>query len=165
MIKVRTWQYDFDVDGGATQAATAMRWTGDERRVSSGGKVPKGSLVIGYILRVLTAVTSAGSPAVTFELDDGSAIDAPPELDAVAKADLGVQTTPILLSTNINELAAKLDADAGVTDTNYEALHGNGAIKITAADADMKMTIATAALTAGKVEVSVLYIELDEPVK
>lgn len=162
MIKARTFQYDFAIDGGAI-GTIDMRRTTDERRVYTGGVVPDGALVVGMIYRVLTAFTDAAAgAAVTIEVEGQ---DAPVEFDAAAVANLGTQTKVYWADSGMRKALAKLDADAGVTDTNYAALVQGVPESITSGDKKCQIIIGTEALTGGKAEVTVLYVELDTPNK
>lgn len=133
--------YDFAADGGATGSLTLFSFN-------------QAVIVHKLWFHVETACTSGGSATLDAEVVSGTANGF---FDAVAVAGL---TLNALFKANeladLDALLAKLDADEGITDTNYGATFGNnaGAVKLplrVAADGEIQMTINVEALTAGKI--------------
>lgn len=139
--------YDFSNDAGAT----------GELVIFSAGE----DVVVHSVYAIVeTACTSDGSATVSIGINS----DADGIVDPIAVASLTANAvfSPNQGGIDSNALLAKLDADAGVTDTNYEATLGNngGAVVLPvrmAEDAEISMTIGTAALTAGKIRFIVEY--------
>ncbi len=125
----RIWHsflYDFAVLAGAQGALTLKGANGDAKQL------PSGLIVLGGLVEVVAAVTSGG--AATISLDLGATAAA--ILAATGKASFAV-ATPI----NIPSLNSAVSA--------------TGAVKLAAAT-DVKATIGTADLTAGK-----FYVHLE----
>lgn len=117
-------EHDFAVDGGAVGTITLR-----------GGKLPKGAVVTGGILRIKTSYTSGGSATVA--------------LHAVGAGD-------ILAATAVYSLTA------GLMDTVPVNTAATSVGPTTAAGTPITATIAVAALTAGKVYAALDYVVFDD---
>lgn len=126
-LKEASGEYDFAVDGGAIGTIT-LRSAGGS---TLGNSIPSGSVITGGYLEVDTAVTSGGTPAVAIQVEGAA--------DLVASGTL---------------------AAAGLASTGRKsivpAFTGATSVKTTAARS-IVLTVATAALTAGKFRVVLWY--------
>jgi hypothetical protein len=131
-IKARNYVFDFARHGGAVDTHELTQWTGGEEKSGpSGGVIPAGSVVVGAIARVLEDCTG----------------DATTTLGLVVPG----LTTPAALD----------DVDPATLDAG-EAFYwapSAGAVTPLAADDNPQAVIGVEALTAGKIEVTVLYVE------
>lgn len=136
-ISAKTWEYDFAHEGGAIGTIELTRGpldTGGTKAGYSGGVIPAGSLILSAIVRVLTNFT--GNSANTDISVVVPGLDTATALDAVDPA--------------------TLDAD----EVFYTAVADEEAsLAVTTADENPQVVIATDTVTAGKLQVTVLYIE------
>jgi hypothetical protein len=134
-MQVEKYVYDFAVDAGAT---------GEIFLSSKANKdpIPNGSLILDMCLHVETAFTSGGSAT----LDVGNDDDPNGYLEAIAVAALGANTVH-----RAGSVAGQLIWD----DTNDHAI---GVYVADADDGEVSVTIATAAMTAGKAGIYMLYV-------
>ena len=134
-VQVQEYVYDFDVDGGATGAIDLSAKAGK-------ADLPVGAIINAVRAKVVTACTSGGSATVVW----GPTADA----DGYSGATIAVASLTDNALFNGWDNAAALLWD----DTNDHAISYN---VTAAANADLNMTIATAALTAGKIIFFVEY--------
>ena len=135
-IHVQEYVYDFSVDGGANGTAINLH-AKDNKAV-----IPVGAVIKSVVAKVVTACTSGGSATVAWGNEDdedgysGSAIA------------VGSLTDNAIFNGWDNGAALLWD------DTNDHKLYVNVA---DSADGEFKLTIGTAALTAGKILFLVEY--------
>ncbi len=132
---VAEFLYDFAVDGGATGAINLHEKAGKS-------VLPVGAVITGVMAKVVTACTSGGAATVTW----GNGDDA----DGYSGATVGVATLVDNYVANGGENDAALLFDT----TDYFPKYVNVS---TEADGQFILTIATAALTAGKIVFMVSY--------
>ena len=126
-IKVAVGEYDFAVDGGAV-STIVLRGGG-----AIGGTIPTGSVIFEGYVDVLTPLTSGGAATIAAQTEAANDV-----LTAVAVASwtAGIKNVLPAIATG--------------------ALTANTAVKTTAARS-ISIVIATAALTAGKFRVVLMY--------
>lgn len=128
-LKEASGEYDFAVDGGAVGAIT-LRSAGG---ASLGSELPAGSVITGGYIEVDTLVTSASSNTGTISVGSESAADL---------------------------LAAAVTSGAPWSTTGRKSIlpAATGATSVkTTVKRNLTITVATAALTAGKFRVVVFY--------
>ena len=124
-IKTARGDYDFAVDGGVQGTIALMGAT----------KIPLGAIIIGGLIKVNTAVLSAGSATVAVEVESAGDI-----VPTVGKASWTTGRKKVIPGlTSANDLSAS-------------------AVIETTAARDISIVIATADLTAGKFSVVLFYI-------
>jgi hypothetical protein len=133
---VQEYVYDFAVDGGAVGAINL-------HAKATKAVIPVGAVIKAVTAKVLTACTSGGAATVAY----GNGDDA----DGYSGAAIAVASLTLNSLFNGWDNAAALLWD----DTNDHPIPVNVS---TAADGQMIMTIATAALTAGKIVFMVEYV-------
>jgi hypothetical protein len=126
-VKTAVGVYDFAVDGGAVGTIT-LRGGGP-----IGGKIPSGSVIFGGFVDIETALTSGGAATIAMQAEAANDI-----LTAVAVASWTTGRKNVLPAPTSGALTAST------------------AVKTTA-ERDIKIVVATAALTAGKFRVIVFY--------
>ena len=126
-LKEAAGEYDFAVDGGAVSTIT-LRSAGGS---SLGGIIPNGSIITGGFVEVDTAVTSGGAATVAVSIEGAG--------DLVAAAAVSGAPWPTTGRKSI------IPAGTGATSVK------------TSAQRSLTITVATAALTAGKFRVVVFY--------
>lgn len=119
-------RYDFSVDGGAV----------GDIDLTSTTQIPKGAVIVGGFVEVVTAPTSGGAGALAIKVESAA--------DIVASA-------------------AVSGAPWSTTGFKDVVPDGTGSTAVqTTADRKIQATIATAALTAGKVDVVLFYVEVPD---
>lgn len=135
-VEARVYEYDFAVDGGAVAAAQDLRGAvGELKAGKSGGYIPAGAVVVGAIVDILTDFTGA----------DGTA-DITITIPGLTTATALSAVDPATLDANECFFIGLGDDSAGV------------AVTPLAADDKPAVDIDTAAVTAGKLRVTVLYV-------
>lgn len=126
-LKEATGEYDFAVDGGAVSTITLRSAPG----YSVGNDIPLGAVIVGGFVEVDTAFTSGGSATVAVNSEGAG--------DLVAAAAIGGAPWS---TTGRKDLVPDFTGAATVKTTAQRRL---------------AITIATAALTAGKARVVIYY--------
>ncbi len=134
-LQIQKYVYDFSVDGGAVGTISLSGKSGY-------ASLPDEAIVTLVVAKVVTACTSGGSATIAW----GNTTD-PDGYSGPTPAVAGF-TAGALFDGKANAAALLWD------DTNDEALLFNAD---SANDRDFSLTIATAALTAGKIEFAVHY--------
>lgn len=127
--------WDFSVDGGAVSAIALSSKNGKD-------SLPLGAVVVDVVAKVETLCTSGGSATLAWGPTadaDGFSGPAIAVASLTAGAVFGREQKPALLQDDTAKAA------------KYHSC-------IVANDADFKVTIGTAAMTAGKVSFTVLYV-------
>lgn len=135
-VNVQEYVYDFAVDGGAEGEIFLSSKDGYQ-------PLPVGAIVLGVIAKVETACTSGGSATVAWGNDD--------DPDGYSGTGIAVASLTANAVFNGHDNAAALLWD----DTNDHAIYPYVADED---DGEFSVTIATAALTAGKIRFNVLYL-------
>ena len=118
--------------------------------VDTGITLPLGAMVTGGYIDVKTSLTSTGSATLAFSTGEGAA-------DLLAAT--AVATFAANYTTGVLAGAPVLGADAAHdTAAELQVLNGASLIEMTA-DNKVIMTIATAAITAGKLDLVLEYIK------
>ncbi len=135
-VVVQEFVYDFATDGGAVSSITLS----DNKYRS---KLPEGAIVLNCVLKVLTAFTSGGSATLAV----GNTADPDGYLAGIAVASLTLNSV----------FTAQQQAGALLWDNTNDA---NLAYPVTstANTQDVLVEIATAAMTAGKAGIAVMYL-------
>lgn len=126
-LKEARGEYDFAVDGGAVGTITLRSAPSD----SNGNEIPSGSIITGGYIEVDTAVTSGGAATIAV------ASEAAGDLQTAAAI-----SGPPWSTTGRKAITPVFTAATGVKTT---------------ARRNLAITVATAALTAGKFRVVVFY--------
>lgn len=126
-VKTAVGEYDFAVDGGAVGTIVLRSAPGD----SNGNEIPAGSVILGGYIEVDTALTSGGAATV-----------------AVTAESAGDLQTAAAVSGDPWSSTGRKDITPDMT--------GSATIKTTARRS-IAITVAAAALTAGKFRVVVFY--------
>lgn len=126
-VKTAVGEYDFAVDGGAVGTIVLRSAPGD----SNGNEIPAGSVILGGYIEVDTALTSGGAATV-----------------AVTAESAGDLQTATAISGDPWSSTGRKDVAPDMT--------GSATIKTTARRS-LAITVAAAALTAGKFRVVVFY--------
>lgn len=126
-LKEARGEYDFAVDGGAVSTITLRSASSD----SNGNDIPSGAIITGGYIEVDTAVTSGGSATIAVNSEGAG------DLQAAAAISGAPWST-----TGRKAIVPVFTAATGVKTT---------------ARRNLAITIATAALTAGKFRVVVYY--------
>jgi hypothetical protein len=134
-VEARVYEYDFAIDGGAVGSVADLRGaSGQLQAGKSGGAIPAGAVVIGAIVDILTDFT--GGASATFDL-----------------------TIP-----GLSNATALTGVDPATLDANECFFIGLGsdasgvAVTPLAAAAKPQWDVDTDTVTAGKLRVTVLYI-------
>ena len=140
-VQVQEYVYDFAVDGGSTSAAIDLS--------AKAGKptLPAGAVVLGVVARVLTSCTSGGSATVSWG----------PSADADGYSGAAVAVASLAANAVFNGTEDGSNPAALLWDNTLDAPKYYP-VTATANTQDFTVTIATAALTAGKISFSVLYL-------
>jgi hypothetical protein len=128
-LKTAQGEYDFAVDGGAVSTITLRSAPGD----SNGGEIPNGAIILGGYIEVDTIVTSASGNTGTIAVNSEGAADL---------------------------LAAAVTSGAPWSATGRKAIIPVMTVATsvkTTARRSLAITVAVAALTAGKFRVVVIY--------
>lgn len=126
-IKECRGEYDFAVDGGAVGAITLRSAPGD----SNGNEIPAGSIIMGGYIEVDTVVTSGGAGTIAVNSEGAGDLQTAAAVSGAPWSTTGRKAiTPVMtVGTSVKTTARR----------------------------NLAITVATAALTAGKFRVVVLY--------
>ncbi|WP_405149445.1 hypothetical protein OG589_14550 [Sphaerisporangium sp. NBC_01403] len=126
-IKEARGEYDFAVDGGAVSTITLRSAPGD----SNGNEIPAGSLIMGGYIEVDTAVTSGGAATVAVNSEGAGDLQAAAAVSGAPWSTTGRKAiTPVFtVGTSVKTTVRR----------------------------NLAVTVAAAALTAGRFRVVVMY--------